>query len=92
MSDKDMKVTERLAYAHLLMEHFYAIDEAITLCRKVNGDEKFSELFPRWNDLVEQMKLTIYDLLKDCEPTLSEICERAMYADFFIKKENNYGK
>ena len=29
MSDEDMKVTERLAYAHLLMEHFYAIDEAI---------------------------------------------------------------
>ena len=54
-----MKATERCIYAHLLMEHYYAIDEALSHCRRANGQEKFDELFPHWDDLSDAFKQSV---------------------------------
>ena len=90
MDKADMKATERCIYAHLLMEHYYAIDEALSHCRRVNGQEKFDELFPHWDDLSDAFKQSIWKLLKDDEPVLAQMWDRAVYAEYYKTKEAKY--
>ena len=85
--DKDMKATERCIYAHLLMEHFYAIDEAIGRYRRANGRERFRELFPHWNELMDAFRMSVWKLLKDDEPVLAQMWDRAVYQDYYREKE-----
>lgn len=90
MDKADMKATERCIYAHLLMEHYYAIDEALSHCRRANGQEKFDELFPHWDDLSDAFKQSVWKLLKDDEPVLAQMWDRAVYAEYYKTKEAKY--
>lgn len=87
MDKADMRATERCIYAHLLMEHFYAIDDALANCRRVNGQEQYDELFPHWDDLADAFRQSVWKLLKDDEPVLAQMWDRAVYAEFYREKE-----
>ena len=87
MDKADMKATERCIYAHLLMGHFYAIDQALGHCRKANGREHFEKLFPHWNELMDAFRMSVWKLLKDDEPVLAQMWDRAVYQDYYREKE-----
>ncbi len=83
--DKEKEELERLAYALMLMEHFYAIAQEISTYKGVNGIGRFKTMFPYWNNLSDEFIQSVYCLLKPVDPVLADIWDRSAYAD--IKEE-----
>lgn len=87
--DKGRTDIECLAYAKLLMEHFYSLEKELSSFRSVNGTSRLNELLPEWNELSNNFELSIYKLLSQANPVLAQAWDRSAYAEVYMRRESN---
>ena len=87
--DKEKKELERLAYALMLMEHFYSLEKKLSSFRSVNGSGRLKELIPEWNELSNCFEVSIYKLLAKADPVLAQAWDRSAYADVYMRRKSN---
>lgn len=87
--EEERKELECLMYAHMLLEHFYALETEMSAFRSVNGQKRFKELFPDWNELTNYFEVSIYKLLSQADPVLARIWDRSAYADVYMRRVSN---
>lgn len=83
--DKEREELERLAYAHMLMEHFYAIEQELSKFKSINGIRKFEAFFPFWNEFSDGFKQSVYKLVKPVDPVLADVWDRSVYANIKVE-------
>ena len=87
--DKEKEELERLAYALMLMEHFYSLEKELSSFRSVNGSGRLKELIPEWNELSNYFEVSIYKLLAKVDPVLAQAWDRSAYADVYMRRKSN---
>ena len=87
--DKSRTDIECLAYAKLLMEHFYSLEKELSSFRSVNGSGRLKELIPEWNELSNYFEVSIYKLLAKADPVLAQVWDRSAYADVYMRRKSN---
>lgn len=87
--DKEREELERLAYALMLMEHFYSLEKELSSFRSVNGSGRLKELIPEWNELSNYFEVSIYKLLAKADPVLAQAWDRSAYADVYMRRKSN---
>ena len=87
--DKEKEELERLAYALMLMEHFYSLEKELSSFRSVNGSGRLKELIPEWNELSNYFEVSIYKLLAKVDPVLAQAWDRSAYADVYMRRRSN---
>ena len=87
--DKEKEELERLAYALMLMEHFYSLEKELSSFRSVNGSGRLKELIPEWNELSNYFEVSIYKLLAKVDLVLAQAWDRSAYADVYMRRKSN---